>query len=142
MVGMRKALRRWYWWLPALLVLTPAGYVCYRVMHPPSADCRGWAEYREIRPGMARAQVEAILGTAPDIGGGILVDPRFGPLFDRTLASSSGAIWHGQEFWIAVVYDAHESVLRKQAVIGGREFSDPPVGTETWWDRWRARIGW
>jgi hypothetical protein len=35
---MGQVIRRWYWWLPALLVAAGVGYVGYRVTHPRWAD--------------------------------------------------------------------------------------------------------
>jgi hypothetical protein len=46
---MRKAFRRWYWWLPALLVVGAGLYVPYRVAHPPWAEKEAWAKYQQLR---------------------------------------------------------------------------------------------
>jgi hypothetical protein len=62
MVGMRNVARHWYWWLPAVLVAAGLGYVGYRMTHPPWEGTEAWEKYQQIRVGMTRQEVDAILG--------------------------------------------------------------------------------
>ena len=49
---MRRFVRSWYWWLPALLVAAGVGYVGYRAMHPPWEGTEAWQKYRPVRFGL------------------------------------------------------------------------------------------
>ena len=43
---MRGLVRRWYWWLPALLVAAGVGYVGYRATHPLWEGTEAWGSAR------------------------------------------------------------------------------------------------
>jgi hypothetical protein len=63
---MRRFLRRWYFWLPALLVASAVGYVGYRAAFPWWPHTEAWQKYERIRLGMTPDEVKAALADPAD----------------------------------------------------------------------------
>jgi hypothetical protein len=123
---MSKLVRRWYWWLPALLVAAVVGYVGYRAAHPPWADTQAWAKYRQVQLGMSEDQVKVTLGSRAWV---ISSD------FANTIK------WTAGDDQILVNVGVEDAAYCKSAMIQGHEFSDPPAERH-WWDRVRDWLGW
>jgi hypothetical protein len=159
-MGTRTALRRWHYWLPALLVAAGMGYVAYRAMRPPWKDTEAWDKYEQIRVGMTREELEAVLGQPSEDRetGGLLATPfAFGGRRAEVVSLNYTREWHslawsiGEDRIEVHVKKSLETgdrrnywktaVIGKSAVIRGHEFSDP-ANEPNWWDRWRARLGW
>jgi hypothetical protein len=125
---MRRLVRRWYTWLPALLVAAGLGYVGYGVMYPAWEGTEAWEKYRQIRLGMTVEEAAAVLGIPSDgwRGGPVGLDLK----------------WKMGDDVIYVGFHTTDSrATGKAATIQGHSFYDPPI-EETWWDRLRARLGW
>jgi hypothetical protein len=129
---MRTLVRRWYWWLPALLVAAGVGYVGYRLMHPPWEGAEAWEKYERVRLGMTFGEPKEALGEG----------------WVRCFDTPGGAchFWHIGEDTVALWIDYRPAdgdyiLVSKAAMIRGYEFIDPPP-QHHWWDRWRARVGW
>jgi hypothetical protein len=125
---MRTFVCRWYWWLPALLVAAGVGYVGYRAMHPPWEGTEAWRKYREIRMGMTEAEAESVLRE----GGSGTVDVSGGHLGWRD----------GEDRVVVFRFGEYPGITQKEALIQGRVFREPDNRERSWWDRWRARLGW
>jgi hypothetical protein len=126
---LRKAFRRWYWWLPALL-LTGAGlYVAYRATHPPWVQTEAWAKDQRLQVGMTLEEAESILGDRHEDGGWGMTWRAAWTIGDDRVGLEFSAFAFGQ-------------AGEKFAVIDGHEFHDPPIQRTTWWDHLRWRLGW
>jgi hypothetical protein len=128
---MRKLVRRWYWWLPALILAAAVGSVGCRATHPPWADTEAWQKYQEIQVGMPAEQVEDV------------VFGRQEPDRDKEGWQPE---WQLGNDMVMVQYTERLDgngfeVFAKWAHIAGREFSDS-ADDQHWWDRLRARLGW
>jgi hypothetical protein len=129
---MRAVLLRPYVWVLLLLAAAAAGYGVHRATRLTWQETEAWRKYEQIRLGMSWQNVETALGpcgaTDGDRGGWF-------------------ASWRVGDDYVMVrvntLVNPYGLVGSKSAVIQGREFSDPPGERETsWWDRWRARLGW
>jgi hypothetical protein len=134
---MRRFLRRWYWWLPALLLAAGLGYVGYRAMHPPWAGTE--AKYQQLRLGMTEDEVEAVLGGP--LEGGVVYPSA---VMDAHYTWTSGDDVIGLEFKLAPDLDpeARWTLVRTWARIQGLDFANGSLVARPWLDRWRARLGW
>jgi hypothetical protein len=123
---MRKLLRRWYWWLPAVILAAAVGYVGHRAVHQPWTDTAAWQKYRQIRLGMTFREMATLVGDRPCVTG---------------YNGYSLAVWliGDDEVWVYV--DRQGRVYGKSAVIQDRDFVSS-IYDKPWWDRWRARLGW
>jgi hypothetical protein len=65
---MRRFVRRWHCWLPALFVAAGVGYVGYRMAFPWWTHTDAWQKYQRFGIGMTPHQVKAVL--AELAGGG------------------------------------------------------------------------
>jgi hypothetical protein len=135
---MRKlVLRRWYCWLPALLVAAGLGYVGYRVMHPPWEGTEAWEKYQRLRLGMTEDEVEAVMGSLPEW--------EFTP-YPSAAIHQTGTWTMGDDRIGVQLSDGAGSATKptlgaKWARIQGREFTAPRV-ERYWWHRLRDRLGW
>jgi hypothetical protein len=111
---MRKAFRRWYWWLPALILAAAAGYVGYRATYPPWAKREAWAKYQGVQLGMTFEEAEEVLG---------------GEGYEGNWTYPLGGGMHFWEFngdFITLSVEPSGMVRYKKVVVQDHEFSDPP----------------
>jgi hypothetical protein len=124
---MMKLVRRWYCWLPALLLGAAILYAGYRVTHPPWADTEAWRRYQAVKLGMTEDEVRSSLGT-------------LGRVYEYTM--NTEVVWQMGDDEVRVFSGPGEDRAScKSAVIQRHEFYDPPY-EQSWWDRLRARLGW
>jgi hypothetical protein len=132
---MKKVVRRWYFWLPALLLAAGVGYTRYRKMYPPWASTEAWANYQQIHEGMSFSQVRIAIGR-----------PTYGDEYLSYPSTPTGARWDVDADKVCARFDADGRLARKWAVIQGRELGDPPLGDapdeRRLWNRVRTWLGW
>jgi hypothetical protein len=127
---LRKAFRRWYWWLPAILLSGAGLYVAYRATHPPWADTEAWAKYQQLRLGMSPEEVDAILGERPTRADELDGSPTFG-----TWA------WTDGTDRVDVWFKNSRQIGAKHAMVRGHLCADPPLKKSAW-DLWCDWLGW